>query len=251
MLKNFLILGIIVTLFSPDSFAVSKDVITTERVGYDNGKKTTGFLAKPVKGTRLPAIIVIHEWWGLNNYIEERTKDFAREGYVALAIDMYEGKLAQNTDEARALSTASRNDIEGGLKNISSAINYIKSLKEVNPDRVATLGFCFGGGWSYQAAKNNLGLKVSVIYYGTVNPKDDLSSMKTIILGNFAEKDASIKVETVREFENVLKSLSPKHKIYIYPDAAHAFDNKSGANYNREASEAAWKNTLSFLKKYL
>jgi len=253
MLKKSTITMLAVLLLSVNIFSQGKaeEKISTRTILYDAENNIKGFLAEPEKSGKYPGIIVIHEWLGLNSYIEERTKDLAKLGYVALAVDMYNGKVAANTDEARVLSTESRNNIPKGLSNLSKAVAFIKSLENVNAEKIASLGFCFGGGWSYQTAKNNLGTKVSVIYYGTVNPKDDLSNMKTIILGNFGGKDASIKVDTVKEFENVLTKLNRKNKIYIYDDAAHAFDNKDGQNYNKEASELAWKRTVTFLKTNL
>ncbi|MBN2545907.1 MAG: dienelactone hydrolase family protein [Spirochaetes bacterium] len=253
MFKKFLFVTLIISLLAINIFSQmsKKQEITTEKIIYDTERNIQGFLAQPQKTGKYPAIVIIHEWWGLNSYIEERTKNFAELGYIALAVDMYEGKTAQTPDEARALSTESRNNLQKGLDNISKAISYLKGKKNVDSRRIASLGYCFGGGWSYQTAKNNLGTKVSVIYYGTINPKDDLSKMKTVILGNFGEKDQSIKAETVKEFEQVLKGLSKKHEINIYTNAGHAFDNKNGQNYNKEASEKAWKNTVTFLKKYL
>jgi len=121
----------------------------------------------------------------------------------------------------------------------------------VIPDRLASVGWCFGGGWPYQTAKNNLGVKASVIYYGRFNPEDDLSRMRAVILGHLGEDDRGIRIDTVGEFQARLKTLNEDHEIYIYPNAGHAFANPGGSNYNKEAAQLAWSRTVSFLKRVL
>jgi carboxymethylenebutenolidase len=136
--------------------------------------------------------------------------------------------------------------------NLRHAIDFLKTKQHwVIPERIGSIGWCFGGGWSYEIAKNNLGTKVSVIYYGRFNPKDDLSLMRARILGNFGENDRAIRVDSVREFQVKLKTLNGDHEIYIYPNAGHGFANPGGSNYKKEAADLAWKRTLTFLKKYL
>ena len=100
-------------------------------------------------------------------------------------------------------------------------------------------------------AKNDLGVKASVIYYGRFNPKDDLSKMRATIIGHFGEKDRGIKVDNVRAFQAKLKTLKGDHEIFIYPNAGHAFANAGGKRYNKEAADAAWKRTTEFLKQQL
>lgn len=121
----------------------------------------------------------------------------------------------------------------------------------MDADRLASIGWCFGGGWSYQIAKNNLGVKASIIYYGRFNPKDDLSKMRAVILGHFEAEDRSIKVGTVKEFQVTLKTLSGDHEIYIYENARHVFANEGGTRYNKETAELAWRRPLRFLEKNL
>jgi len=100
-------------------------------------------------------------------------------------------------------------------------------------------------------AKNDLGVKATVIYYGYFNPKDDLSRMRATIIGHFGEEDRSIKVNDVREFQARLKTLNGDHEIYIYPNAGHGFAKSGRKRYNKEAAEDAWERTTAFLKKYL
>ena len=113
------------------------------------------------------------------------------------------------------------------------------------------MGWCFGGGWSYQIAKNNLGAKASVIYYGRFNPDDDLAQMRATILGHFGKKDRSIKVDDVEVFQARLDTLSGAHQIFIYPNAGHGFANPDSSAYHRRSADAAYRRTLDFFEKNL
>jgi len=227
--------------------------IAEETVVYGSvrGVQVKCFLAKPEGSGPFPALILIHEWWGLNEHIHDNARAFAREGYVALSVDLYKGQSTKDSKVARQLAGGVSSNMEQAFDNLEAAVSFLKARSDVSPDRLASVGWCFGGGWSYQMAKNDLGVRASVIYYGRFNPKDDLSKMRATILGNFGEKDRGIKVDTVREFQAVLKTLSGNHEIYIYPNAGHGFGNPGGQAYNREAAELAWARTIAFLKKYL
>ena len=227
--------------------------ITSGDVAYDQGNdKVKGYLAKPADKKARPGLILIHEWWGLNDNIRENARQFAELGYVALAVDLYNGESATDRDGARKLAGGVREDPEAAFANLQQAVAYLTSLKgEMDPARIASVGWCFGGGWSYQMAKNDLGVKASVIYYGRFNPKDDLSRMRATILGHFGEKDRGIKVDNVREFQAKLKTLKGDHMVFIYPNAGHAFANADSRNYDKEAAETAWKRTVEFFNRHL
>ena len=227
--------------------------ITTADVAYDQGNaKAKGYLAKPADKKARAALILIHEWWGLNDNIRENARQFAEMGYVALAVDLYNGEAATNPDGARKLAGGVRKDPEAAFANLQQAVSYLTGLKgEVDPARIASVGWCFGGGWSYQMAKNDIGVKASVIYYGRFNPKDDLSRMRATILGHFGETDRGIKVDNVREFQAQLKTLKGDHMVFIYPNAGHGFANADNRNYDKEAAETAWKRTVDFFDKHL
>ena len=127
----------------------------------------------------------------------------------------------------------------------------MKSQSNVDGKRIASCGWCFGGGWSYQMAKNDLGIKATVIYYGHFNPVDDLKKMRAEIIGHFGEKDSGIKIDNVKEFQAKLQTLKGAHEIYIYENAEHGFSNPGNQKYNKEASEKAWQRTVDFLEKHL
>lgn len=213
--------------------------------------KVVGYLARPLKPGKLPAVILIHEWWGLNDNIKMLADKFAEQGYVALAVDLYDGKHAATPDEAKVLAGGVREHTDEAFKNLNAAVAYLKNFPSVDSARLASVGWCFGGGWSYQMAKNDLGVKASVMYYGQFSPKDDLSMMKADILGHFGENDASISVDSVKEFQAKLKTLSGDHEVFIYPNAGHGFANANDATYDQKAADEAWQRTITFLTKNL
>ena len=227
--------------------------ITTADVAYDKGNdKVKGYLAKPADKKARPGLILIHEWWGLNDNIRENARAFAELGYVALAVDLYNGEVATDRNGARKLAGSVRKNTDAAFANLKQAVSYLAGLKgDVDTSRIASVGWCFGGGWSYQMAKNDLGVKASVIYYGRFNPADDLSRMRATILGHFGETDRGIKVDNVREFQAKLKTLKGDHMIFIYPNAGHAFANADSRNYDKAAAETAWKRTMDFFQKHL
>lgn len=228
--------------------AVSVDIITSEANYFSD---SVGYLAKPSGEGQYPGLILIHEWWGLNDNIKDLARDYAAEGYVALAVDLYDGQVTDNPNVARELATAVRSDMDGAFDNLNGAIEYLKKESNVEGDKLASVGWCFGGGWSYQIAKNNLGVQSSVIYYGRFNPEDDLSQMRATILGHFGEEDRSILVDDVRAFEATLQTLSGEHQIFIYPNSGHAFANEDSVAYVPESAELAWERTLEFLDREL
>jgi carboxymethylenebutenolidase len=226
--------------------------IVTETVAYTPEGDIKGYLARPADKKPHPALILIHEWWGLNDNIRENARKFAQQGYVALAVDLYKGQMATTPEEAMKLAGSVRENMDAALANLKAAVAYLRKQSDtVISERMASVGWCFGGGWSYQMAKNNLGVKGSVIYYGRFNPKDDLSKMRATILGHFAENDRMIRIDTVKELQVKLKTLSGDHELYIYPNTGHGFANPEGQAYDRDAAELAWERTLTFLKKYL
>ncbi|MBI2409696.1 dienelactone hydrolase family protein [Candidatus Kaiserbacteria bacterium] len=218
---------------------------------YGNAK---GYLALPATGAdnaKRPAVILIHEWWGLNEDMKMLADRFAAQGYVALAADLYgEGKVAATTTEAQAFAGAVRDNTDEAFKNLEAAVAYLTARLDVDGERLASVGWCFGGGWAYQMAVNDLGTKASVMYYGQFDPEDDFENMRAHILGHFGEDDASIKVDTVREFRAALARASGEHEVYIYPDAGHGFANERGGNnpaYKKEASDLLAKNERVFI----
>ena len=211
----------------------------------------TGYLAQPKEPGNYPGIVMIHEWIGLNDYVKEIARQLASEGYVVLAVDLFEGKVAKNTTEARELSTKARNDIPVSVSNMKSAVEFLKKQDNVDDNKIASMGWCFGGGMSLQLALNEK-LAATVIYYGSLETNTSkLSFIEWPVLGIFGEIDTSIPVESVKQFDVALDELGIENEIYIYPNVGHAFANPSGMNYAAEETKDAWKKTVDFLDRNL
>jgi len=166
---------------------------------------------------------------------------------------LYGGKSSTSRADAKVYASTVRKNQSKAFENIKKALKFIKSKNNVINERVGSIGWCFGGGWSYQIAKNNLGVKSSVIYYGRFNPKDDLQKMRADIIGHFAQTDRSISIDNVKEFQVKLKTLKGNHEVYIYPNTSHGFASRQGSNkkYVKDAADLAWDRTISFLKSNL
>ncbi|MBS3101800.1 dienelactone hydrolase family protein [Candidatus Woesearchaeota archaeon] len=223
-------------------------IVTGDVVYFGNSK---GFLAKPKKEGIYPAVVMIHEWWGLNDNIKEMARSLAAEGYVVLAVDLYNGKVGKNSTEAGQLAGAVRSNPAEAIQNMKAAVQYLKNLENVDDNKIASMGWCFGGAMSLQLALNEK-LAATVIYYGNLETNaTKLSVIKWPILGIFGSKDTSIPVETVKKFEAALNEVGIENEIHIYEGVGHAFANPSGMNYAPEQTKDAWEKTLEFLEREL
>ncbi|MFB5645758.1 MAG: dienelactone hydrolase family protein, partial [Nitrosopumilaceae archaeon] len=227
-------------------FEEGKYEVKSEFVNYF--EDTEGYLARPIMDGDFPGIVMIHEWWGLNENIKEMAEKLASHGYVVLAVDLYNGKVATTADEARQYIGSF--DSEVGVENMNSAASYL--LENNESEKLASIGWCFGGGQSLNLALSNDDMDATVIYYGQlVSDTESLSSIKWPVLGIFAELDNGIPPEKVREFEDALNKLEISNEIHIYSGVNHAFANPSGDRYAPEESKDAWQKTLEFLNANL
>jgi len=229
------------------SSAVDSEVVIYATV---DGVEASGYLARPQGASGpLPGIIVIHEWWGLNDNIRSMADQLAAEGYQALAIDLYDGQSGSTPDEAMALMSASRDKTAALTENVKQAFAYL----EGDGQKVGTIGWCFGGGWSLGTAiALPSDIDATVIYYGPpVTDEESLAPLEMPILGFFGAKDGGIPVDSVRAFESALDALGKDAAIHIYDDADHAFANPSGRNYQEEPAKDSWTKTLAFFEQHL
>jgi carboxymethylenebutenolidase len=196
-------------------------------------------------------VILIHEWWGLNDNIRQMARRLAGEGYSALAVDLYEGRVASDPDTARALMQDAMQRGDALIDNLKAARAYLAEHEQA--PRIGVVGWCFGGGWALQAGlRLGADLDAVVMYYGRVesDPRE-LSRLAAPLLGLFGGRDRAIPVAGVRAFEQELARLGKTAEVRVYPDADHAFANPSGGNYDPEAARDAWARTLDFLAKHL
>lgn len=213
-------------------------------------KKTAGFLARPRDAGRHPAVIVIHEIWGLVNHIKDVSKRLASAGYVALAIDLFGGKIISKLEEGHKLReelTEERifGDLEGGF-------DYLQSLEYVHPKRIGSIGFCMGGGLSLLFACHNKALAAAVVFYGrNPSPIDLVRNINCPILGNYAGADMAITESDIDLLRQTLTKYEKVFDIKVYPRAPHAFFNDTRESYRPEAAKDAWERTLDFYGKYL
>ena len=222
--------------------------------------RSQGYLVYPVQSNdtvskKLPAVVMIHEWWGLNKNIKDMANLLARQGFVVLAADLYKGQVANTTKSAMELVQTVRNNQSSSTKNLQSAAKYLSSLPNVDSSKIVSLGWCFGGGQSLQLALNSKEhpLAATILYYGTplVTDKESLSKIKWPLLGIFGNKDQSIPLDEINQFRTSLNQSGVKNEVLVYNGVGHAFANPSGDNYAPKETEDAWEKTLSFLKKYV
>ena len=217
---------------------------------------SSGYLVYPsaTTGKKLPAVVMIHENKGLNDYIKSMANTLAREGYVVLAVDLFKGQVAQTNQQAQQLASFARSKSTSTISNLQAAVNYVSSLPFVDSTKIASIGWCFGGGQSLQLAlrSEQHPLVATILYYGTplVTDKQQLSKIKWPVLGIFGDKDQAIPLSNIQQFKAALDGNGIQNEIHIYKGLGHAFANPSGANYAPNETIDAWQKTLEFLKKH-
>jgi carboxymethylenebutenolidase len=234
------------------ALVVRADAPKTQTVEFPSGKETvSGFLAVPDKPGQFPALVVIHEWWGLNDWVKEQTEKLADQGYVALAVDLYRGKTAADASEAHELMRGLPQD--RAIRDMQAAYVYLATRKDVKSDKIGSIGWCMGGGLSLQLAIHQPRLAACVVNYGSL-PTDpnDIQQINAPVLGNFGADDRGITPADVEAFDKTMKGMNRRIDVKIYPGAGHAFENPNNATgYRPEAAADAWARTIAFLHKAL
>ena len=221
---------------------------SSKTVSYKSGDETVQAVIYTPEGKGpFPALVVIHEWWGLNDWVKEQASKLADQGYVALAIDLYRGKVADTPELAHELMRGVPED--RALRDLRAAVNFLQSQSNVRKDRIASIGWCMGGGYSLDVALQEPTLRAAVINYGHLaTDPDALKKINAAILGIFGGKDAGIPVDDVKKFEQTLKQDGKTTDVKIYPDAGHGFENPNNkAGYRAGDAADAWQRTLAFL----
>lgn len=219
-----------------------------EWITYGDG--FTGYFVQPMEPGIYPGVVMIHEWWGLNQNIKNMAHDMAEEGFLVLAVDLYNGQLADNPADAGRLAGAVRDDMNTAIAHLQSATQYLRS-HEFSQGQVASMGWCFGGGLSMQLALNEQ-MDATVIYYGAVETDETaLMAIDWPVLGIFGDQDAVIPIASVRAFDAALDNIGVENEIYVYEGLGHAFANPSNADHDPESTVDAWMKTVSFLNTHL
>ena len=208
-----------------------------------------GYLAYPSSGEAVPAIIVIQEWWGLNDHIMDVANRLAHEGYVTLAPDLYHGQVATEPDEARKL--VMELDMPAAVREIGQAIAYLLDQDYVSGDKVGIMGFCMGGGLVLQTALVNESLAVAIPFYGSPLSAEDAGKVTAPVLGLYGGADQGIPADAVKKMEEGLQAAGIPNQIIIYDGAPHAFFNDTRDSYTPAAAEDAWPRVLQWLNTYL
>ena len=233
-------------------FALTAYAADSRNVSYKSGDETVNAVmyTPPGKGP-FPALVVIHEWWGLNDWVKEQASKLADQGYVTLAIDLYRGKVATTPDEAHEIMRGVPEDRAN--RDLLATSSYLRAQKNVDPKRVGSIGWCMGGGYSLDLALNDPKLKAAVINYGHLATDEAaLKKINAAILGIFGGQDRGIPPADVNKFEAQLKRLGKTTEIHIFPDAGHGFENPNNKpGYRADDAAQAWKLTVDFLAKNL
>jgi carboxymethylenebutenolidase len=233
-------------------FAIVALAATPQEVSYKSGDETVkGVMYTPAGKGPFPALIVIHEWYGLNDWVKLQASQLSDEGYVTLAVDLYRGKVAANGDEAHELMRGLPED--RAARDLVAAFNYLASQKNVKANKIGSIGWCMGGGYSLAAALNEPKLAATVINYGRLaTDPAALQKINAPILGLFGGRDRGIPPDSVKAFEEQMKKLGKKVEVHIYPDAGHGFENENNKGGYREAdTKDARARTLAFLQQNL
>ena len=226
--------------------------VDSKTVSYKSGDETVqGVLYAPPGKGPFPAIVVIHEWWGLNDWVKEQASKLAEQGYVALAVDLYRGKVATTPDLAHELARGLPED--RAKRDLHAAVEYLKAQSNVKKHRIGAIGWCMGGGYSLDVALQEPDLAADVINYGHLaTDRDALKKINAPILGIFGAQDRGIPAEDVRKFAETLDQLGKTGEIKIYDDAGHAFENPNNKDGYRAADAAdAWKRITDFFASKL
>jgi carboxymethylenebutenolidase len=230
----------------------------------EDGTALTGYLAAPSSpdsvlsahgrdpsSAQLPGVVVIHEWWGLNDNVRTATRRLAGKGYRALAVDLYGDSTAQTPQQAQSLMQSATGDPEQIAANLRAAHQHLAA--DEGAPRIAVMGWCFGGGMTFRAvADRPTAFDAAVAYYGTPEAMTPsvLEQLTTPILAHFGRQDQVVSPKQVKAFRSRLDGRGVNVQVYMY-DAGHAFANPSGNSYDAEAAEAAWGRTTAFLQTHL
>jgi carboxymethylenebutenolidase len=220
-----------------------------ETVTFKSGDGTaSGLLVTPEGKGPFPGLVVIQEWWGLNDWVKDQARALAKQGYVSLAVDLYHGKVATTQEDAHQLMMGLPPD--QAVRDLEGAVTFLKGRSDVKTDKIGSIGWCMGGRYSLALAVEEPSLAAVVAYYGAP-PTDPaaIAKIQSPILGNYGAEDKGPAPEQVKAFEAALEKDGKSIDVKIYPGAGHAFANPNNPwhGYREEAAKDAWARTTAFL----
>lgn len=229
----------------------TEDGLITETVSYTDadGETLMGYLARQSGADPQPAVVVIQEWWGLNEHIEDVTRRFAREGFVTLAPDLYHGEVATEPSEAQKL--VMELDMAEAVREIQRAIGFLQQQDYVSDSPVGIVGFCMGGGLVLQTALVEDDLGAAVAFYGSPLSPENAGSVQAPVLGLYGAEDSGIPVDRVEAMDAGFDDAGVPNEVYIYDGAGHAFFNDTRQSYNPDVAEDAWMKTLAWFRRHI
>jgi carboxymethylenebutenolidase len=237
------------TAFAVLVLAAGSLLAAEETLTFKSGDETaSGFLAKPEGKGPFPAVVVIQEWWGLNDWVKDQARALAKEGYVALAPDLYRGKVADKQEDAHQLMMGAPPDRV--LRDLEAAYATLQGRADVNKSRVGVIGWCFGGHWTLELATKEPTLAAAVAYYGAPPTEPAaIAAIKAPVLGNYGGDDKGPSPDQVRAFEEAMKKAGKRIDVKIYDGAPHAFANPNNpwGGYREAAAKDAWDRSTKFL----
>lgn len=225
--------------------------VVVDTVHYTSGSDSVrALLFHRSNDSSAPGLVVIHEWWGLSEWVKQSAERLARSGYAALAIDLYRGHVAQTADEAHELMRGVPED--RAARDLKAAVAILRRQKGVDPERLGSIGWCMGGGYSMETALFVPDLKACVVCYGRL-PADDstLAPLSAQVLGIFGAEDRGIPAASVTAFQEQATRLGKKVDMKVYEGVGHAFMNSGNEKYSEAAAERAWGEILGFLDRTL
>jgi carboxymethylenebutenolidase len=224
-----------------------------EMVKFGKGEEASGFLVTPEGKGPSPAVVVIQEWWGLDDWVEDQARKLAKEGYVALAVDLYRGKAPDKQEEAHQLMMGLPE--ERGVADLKAAVDFLAARKDVQADAVGVVGWCMGGKYALKLASEDPRIDAVVSYYG-LPPTDEaaIAKIKAPVLGNYGGDDKGPSPDQAKAFATALEKAGNKAvDMKVYEGAGHAFANENNPwkGYRAEAAKDAWARTVAFFDEHL
>ena len=211
---------------------------------------TEAFVSWPAGKAAAPGIVVVQEWWGLNNQIRDVARRLSREGYVAIVPDLYHGKVATDPEQAHVLLRGLENDV--ALEELSGAIRWLRAEPRVGKKHIGVVGFCMGGGLAQKLAMKSQEISAVVMFYGlTATDAKSLAGLHAPVQGHFGEQDDGIPIVKVEALRSGLKQAGKTGEIYLYAGAGDAFMNDTRPSYHPDAARQGWARMLAFFQKNL